>query len=86
MTVEILGADGAVLNTNQVQARAGLNRWSWNLLMAAPDQPVLRSIPPDNPYIWEAGRWQNRERPVTHWGSARSAGSRARRPASTASA
>ena len=35
---------------------------------AAPDQPVLRSIPPDNPYIWEAGRWQDRERPVTHWG------------------
>ena len=33
-----------------------------------PNQPVLRSIPPDNPYIWDAGRWQNRERPVTHWG------------------
>ena len=29
---------------------------------------MLRSIPPDNPHIWEAGRWQNRERPVTHWG------------------
>ena len=68
VTVEILGADGAVLSTNQVQARAGLNKWSWNLLMAAPNQPVLRSIPPDNPNIWDAGRWQNRERPVTHWG------------------
>jgi len=68
VTVEILGADGAVLSTNQVQARAGLSKWSWNLLMAAPEQPVLRSIPPDNPNIWEAGRWQNRERPVTHWG------------------
>jgi hypothetical protein len=33
-----------------------------------PEQPVLRSIPPDNPYIWEAGRWTARERPVTHWG------------------
>ena len=68
VTVEVLGADGAVLSTKQVQARAGLNRWSWNLLMAAPTQPVLRSIPPDNPYIWDAGRWQKRERPVTHWG------------------
>ncbi len=47
-------------------------------------QPVLRSIPPDNPHIWDAGRWQNRERPVTHWGlGAQPAGSRARRPAST---
>jgi len=36
--------------------------------MASPNQPVLRSIPPDNPYIWDAGRWTNRERPVTHWG------------------
>ena len=29
---------------------------------------MLRSIPPDNPHIWDAGRWQGRERPVTHWG------------------
>jgi hypothetical protein len=29
---------------------------------------VLRSIPPDNPHIWEAGRWEGRERPVIHWG------------------
>ncbi len=34
----------------------------------APTQPVLRSIPPDNPYIWDAGRWPNHERPVSHWG------------------
>jgi hypothetical protein len=52
-----------------------VQRWSWNLLLPAPDQPVLRSIPPDNPYIWDAGRWQNRERPVTHWGLGRSVGS-----------
>jgi hypothetical protein len=68
ITVEILEASGAVLSASQVQGRAGVQRWSWNLLLPAPDQPVLRSIPPDNPYIWDAGRWQNRERPVTHWG------------------
>jgi photosystem II stability/assembly factor-like uncharacterized protein len=68
ITVEVLGADGKVISKSEVTARAGLNRTSWNLLHPAPDQPVLRSIPPDNPYIWEAGRWTTRERPVTHWG------------------
>lgn len=68
LTMEILDASGAVLSTSQVAARAGLNKATWNLLLPAPDRPVLRSIPPDNPQIWEAGRWQGRERPVTHWG------------------
>ena len=68
ITMEILGADNAVLSRSQVQARVGMNQASWNLLLAAPARPVLRSVPPDNPYIWEAGRWQNRERQVTHWG------------------
>jgi hypothetical protein len=45
-----------------------MNRAIWNMSYPVPDQPVLRSIPPDNPYIWDAGRWEGRERPVTHWG------------------
>ncbi|MGH7460068.1 MAG: WD40/YVTN/BNR-like repeat-containing protein, partial [Longimicrobiales bacterium] len=68
ITMEILGADNAVLSRSQVQGRVGLSQASWNLLLPAPARPVLRSIPADNPYIWEAGRWQNRERQVTHWG------------------
>jgi photosystem II stability/assembly factor-like uncharacterized protein len=68
VTVDVLDAEGAVVSTRQVQARAGMNQTSWNLLHAPPDRPVLRSIPPDNPHIWEAGRWEGRERPVTHWG------------------
>jgi len=74
--VEILGGDGAVLNTTEVQGRAGLNRTSWNLELPGQDRPVLRSLPPDNPHIWEGGRWLSpdgqplRERPVTHWGLA----------------
>jgi hypothetical protein len=48
--------------------RKGLNRVSWAMTYPAANKPVLRSIPPDNPYIWEAGRWTARERPVTHWG------------------
>lgn len=68
ITVEVLGADGAVISTSEVQGQVGLNQASWNLLHAMPEQPVLRSIPADNPHIWEAGRWEGRERPVTHWG------------------
>jgi hypothetical protein len=68
ITVEILGADGRVIDTSQVTGRAGLNQTSWDLLLAAPERPVLRSLPPDNPHIWEQGRWPTRERPVTHWG------------------
>ena len=67
VTVEVL--DGAeAIASKQVQARAGMNRATWNLRYPPPVQPVLRSIPPDNPHIWEAGRWEGRERPVTHWG------------------
>jgi hypothetical protein len=53
---------------SQVSAREGLNQTSWNLRYPRPDRPVLRSIPPDNPHIWDAGRWQGREREVSHWG------------------
>ena len=68
VTVEILDGTGAVISKTDVQAREGMNQASWNMRHPAPAQPVLRSIPPDNPFIWEAGRWQGRERPVTHWG------------------
>ena len=68
ITVEILDDKGALVNTFEVNGREGMNRATWNLRYPTPLQPVLRSIPPDNPHIWEAGRWQNRQRPVTHWG------------------
>jgi hypothetical protein len=68
VAIEILDAAGSAVTTIDVQAREGMNQASWNLRYPVPAQPVLRSIPPDNPYIWDAGRWQNRQRPVTHWG------------------
>ena len=70
ITMDILGPTGTVISSSQVTARAGLNEASWDLRYAGQDRPVLRSIPPDNPQIWEAGRWQGRERPVSHWGLA----------------
>ena len=68
ITVDVLDASGAVINTSQVTAKAGLNEASWNLQYPPPDRVVLRSIPPDDPHIWEQGRWEGRERPVDHWG------------------
>jgi len=68
ITLEILDAAGAVVNKSEVTGREGMNRATWNLRYPVPLQPVLRSIPPDNPFIWNAGRWQGRQRPVTHWG------------------
>ncbi len=54
--------------TERVVSQAGFNTYSTDLRYPEPAQPVLRSIPPDNPHIWEAGRWETKERPVTHWG------------------
>jgi photosystem II stability/assembly factor-like uncharacterized protein len=68
VTVEVLDAAGQLVRKFDVRARAGLNQATWNLAYPSPAQPVLRSIPADNPHIWDAGRWQGRERPVTHWG------------------
>jgi photosystem II stability/assembly factor-like uncharacterized protein len=68
ITVEVLDAVGAVVDTRQVMGRAGMNETSWNLQYPQADRVVLRSIPPDDPHIWEQGRWPGRERPVDHWG------------------
>jgi hypothetical protein len=68
LTIEVLDASGATVTRSEVIGRRGLNQTTLTLRYASPQQPVLRSIPPDNPYIWDAGRWQGRERPVTHWG------------------
>ena len=43
ITVDVLGADGAVISTSQVIGRAGLNEASWNCCIPPPDRVVLRS-------------------------------------------
>ena len=42
VTVEVLGADGAVISKTDVRAQVGMNQTSWNLLYPVPEQPVLR--------------------------------------------
>jgi len=68
-SLEILDAGGAVIRTEQLAAVEGLNRASWDLLYDGPEQPALRTTPPDNPHIWEEPRFQDQDtRPIVHWG------------------
>jgi hypothetical protein len=67
-TLQATDAAGELVTSVDVQGRAGLNEYTLDLLYPEPDQPILRALPLDNPYIWEAARWEGRERPVTHWG------------------
>ena len=74
---EILDGAGNVVRTMDVPSRAGLNKTSWDLRYEGSIQVEFRTIPPDNPEIWNEARWMNQEtRPITHWGinSAKRAG------------
>ncbi len=68
VTFEIL-RDGDVVRTFEALAVPGLNTATWNLQHDGPDQVALRTVPPDNPYIWEEARFKGEEtRPIIHWG------------------
>jgi photosystem II stability/assembly factor-like uncharacterized protein len=70
--LEILDASGTVIRKlAAAQARAGLNRFSWDLRHEPPRPVGLRTTPPRNPHVWEEPRFQNATtRPITHWGIA----------------
>jgi hypothetical protein len=41
----------------------------WDLRYDGPTQVELKTIPPDNPHIWEEARFKGRDtRPIVHWG------------------
>jgi photosystem II stability/assembly factor-like uncharacterized protein len=66
---EILDAAGAVIRTLDGPASAGLSRVVWDLRYDGPAQVDLKTIPPDNPHIWEEARFKGRDtRPIVHWG------------------
>jgi photosystem II stability/assembly factor-like uncharacterized protein len=66
---EILNSAGAVIRGFDVQSREGLNRATWDLRYDEPRQVALRTIPPDNPQIWEEARFKGQTtRPIVHWG------------------
>jgi photosystem II stability/assembly factor-like uncharacterized protein len=67
--IDIADSTGTVVRTMRVTARAGLNRFAWDLRHDGPAQVELRTTPPDNPHIWEEARFKGREtRPIVHWG------------------
>lgn len=67
--VEVLDAARTVVDTFSVTAHRGLNRVSWDLMYRGPKQVEMRTVAPDNPYVWDEPRFEDGEtRPVTHWG------------------
>ncbi|HEX4007792.1 MAG TPA: hypothetical protein VHX60_16580 [Acidobacteriaceae bacterium] len=67
--VEILDAQGKLVRKLTAPGRAGMNRIGWDMHYDAPRQIVLRTIPPEDPHIWQEGRFFGEtSRPVTHWG------------------
>jgi len=67
--MEVLDADGKVIRTQMVSAKAGLNGINWDLLLDAPKLVELMTTPPDNPHIWEEERFKDVQvRRITHWG------------------
>jgi photosystem II stability/assembly factor-like uncharacterized protein len=67
--VDVVDTSGAVIRTLKAQGRVGLNRVSWDLRYDGPRQVELRTLPPDNPHIWEEARFTGKStRSINHWG------------------
>jgi photosystem II stability/assembly factor-like uncharacterized protein len=69
LRLEVLDAGGAVIRTLEAKPRAGLNRVTWDLRYEAPKPVELRTVAPDNPFIWREPRFRGKQtRPIVHWG------------------
>ena len=67
--VEIVDAAGNPIRTLNGSAHEGMNRVPWDLHYDNFRTIQLRTIPPENPNIWDDTRFKGHEwRPVTHWG------------------
>ena len=67
--VEILDDKGKVIRTLTQPGRPGLNRVKWDLRYEDLYTVILRTLPPEDPHIWEEARFKGKDsRPVTHWG------------------
>jgi hypothetical protein len=67
--VEILDSAGTVIRKLDGPNRAGMNRLSWNFLYDPPKLVALRTIPAENPHIWEERRFRGSDsRQILHWG------------------
>jgi hypothetical protein len=67
--LQILDANGTVIREMSALGREGLNKATWDLRYDGPRQVELRTLPPDNPHIWDEPRFKDRDtRPIVHWG------------------
>lgn len=67
--LEILDRAGGLVRTLTAPGRAGLNRIRWDLRYDDLKTVILRTLPPEDPHIWESARFKGKtSRPVTHWG------------------
>ena len=67
--IEISDASGKVIRTIMKKAHKGLNRVDWDMRYDDLKPVVLRTVPPEDPHIWDEARFKGRTiRPVTHWG------------------
>lgn len=66
---EILDSKGDVVRKLTAPGHPGINRIRWDLRYAGPRTIALRTIPPEDPHIWEEPRFRGKDsRPITHWG------------------
>jgi photosystem II stability/assembly factor-like uncharacterized protein len=69
VTAEIVDAAGKPVRTLHSKAEAGMNRIEWDMRYDPLHTIELRTIPPENPHIWDDTRFKGKEwRPITHWG------------------
>ncbi len=67
--IEILDSKGATIRKLTTEGQAGLNRVTWDMRYESPRPIALRTIPPEDPHIWEEERFKGKDsRPITHWG------------------
>ncbi len=67
--IEILDAKGDVIRKMTAPGHPGINRTAWDMRYDPMRTIALRTIPPEDPHIWEEERFKGKEsRPVTHWG------------------
>jgi len=71
--ITIAGPDGKTIRTLKAQNGAGINRTYWDLRYPSINDVALRTVPADNPHIWEEKRFVGKEsRPVYYYGVGRS--------------
>jgi hypothetical protein len=70
--VEIVDAKGNLVHKMTAPGHEGMNRTAWNLHYDPPRMITLRTVPEEDPHIWQEGRFVGMDsRPVIHWGMER---------------